>query len=79
LFSVTLHAIVYFWLMPAYIAFYAAPQAARATLQQTMVRLTFIMFMHLCRWGCTTSSPILSAGGEELRQSFLTLSPCRRC
>ena len=29
LFSVTLHAIVYFWLMPAYIAFYTLlPQAA---------------------------------------------------
>ena len=29
LFSVTLHAIVYFWLMPAYIAFYTlVPQAA---------------------------------------------------
>ncbi len=36
LFSVTLHAIVYFWLMPAYVAFYTlVPQAAgRAALQR---------------------------------------------
>ena len=32
LFSVTLHAIVYFWLMPAYIAFYTlAPASGRRT------------------------------------------------
>jgi cytochrome c oxidase subunit 1 len=47
LFSVTLHAIVYFWLMPAYIAFYAlAPEAAGGRLySDTMGRLTFIMFL----------------------------------
>ena len=47
LFSVTLHAIVYFWLMPAYIAFYTlAPQAAGGRLySDTMGRLTFIMFL----------------------------------
>jgi cytochrome c oxidase subunit 1 len=47
LFSVTLHAIVYFWLMPAYIAFYAlVPQAAGGRLySDTMGRLTFIMFL----------------------------------
>ena len=47
LFSVTLHAIVYFWLMPAYIAFYTLlPQAAGGRLySDTMGRLTFIMFL----------------------------------
>ena len=47
LFSVTLHAIVYFWLMPAYIAYYTlVPQAAGGRLySDTMGRLTFIMFL----------------------------------
>ena len=47
LFSVTLHAIVYFWLVPAYIAFYTmAPQAAGGRLySDTMGRLTFILFL----------------------------------
>src|SRR6516225_7537911 len=47
LFSVTLHAIVYFWLMPSYIAFYTlVPQAAGGRLySDTMGRVTFIMFL----------------------------------
>ena len=47
LFSVTLHAIVYFWLMPAYVAFYTlVPKAAGGRLySDTMGRLTFIMFL----------------------------------
>ena len=47
LFSVTLHSIVYFWLMPAYIAYYTlAPQAAGGRLySDTMGRLTFIMLL----------------------------------
>ena len=47
LFSVTLHGIVYFWLMPAYIALYTLlPQAAGGRLySDTMGRLTFIMFL----------------------------------
>jgi cytochrome c oxidase subunit 1 len=47
LFSVTLHAIVYFWLMPAYIAFYTLlPQAAGGRLySDKMARLVFIMFL----------------------------------
>jgi cytochrome c oxidase subunit 1 len=47
LFSITLHAIVYFWLMPAYIAFYTlVPRAAGGRLySDTMARLTFIMFL----------------------------------
>jgi cytochrome c oxidase subunit 1 len=47
LFSVTLHAIVYFWLMPAYIAFYTlVPQAAGGRLySDTTGRLTFVMFL----------------------------------
>jgi cytochrome c oxidase subunit 1 len=47
LFSVTLHAIVYFWLMPAYIAYYTlVPQAAGGRLySDTMGRLAFIMLL----------------------------------
>lgn len=47
LFSWTLHAIVYFWLIPAYIAFYTmAPEAAGGRLySDTMGRLTFVFFL----------------------------------
>ena len=47
LFSVTLHSIVYLWLMPAYVALYTlVPQAAGGRLySDTMGRLTFIMFL----------------------------------
>ncbi len=47
LFSVTLHSIVYFWLMPAYIAFYTLlPAAAGGRLySDRMARLAFIMFL----------------------------------
>jgi cytochrome c oxidase subunit 1 len=47
LFSVTLHSIVYFWLLPAYIAFYTLlPQAAGGRLySDTMGRLAFIMIL----------------------------------
>ena len=47
LFSWTLHAIVYFWLFPAYIAFYTmAPQAADGRLYSDLMgRLTFILFL----------------------------------
>ena len=47
LFSWTLHAIVYFWLIPAYTAFYTmVPRAAGGRLySDTMGRLTFILFL----------------------------------
>src|SRR5215203_2033749 len=47
LFSWTLHAIVYFWLFPAYIAFYTMfPRAAGGRLySDTMGRLAFILFI----------------------------------
>ena len=47
LFSWTLHAIVYFWLFPSYIAFYTlVPRAAGGRLySDTMGRLTFILFL----------------------------------
>src|SRR5260370_6034345 len=49
LFSVTLHAIVYFWLMPAYIAFYQlVPQSAGGRLySDTMGRLPFLLVLVL--------------------------------
>jgi cytochrome c oxidase subunit I len=76
LFSVTLHAIVYFWLMPAYIAFYTlVPEAAGGRLySDTMGRLTFIMFL-------VFSPPVgmhhlladpEHASGFKFVQSFLT-------
>jgi cytochrome c oxidase subunit I len=47
LFSWTLHAIVYFWLLPAYIAFYTmVPRAAGGRLySDEMGRLTFVLFL----------------------------------
>ena len=47
LFSWTLHAIVYFWLMPAYIAFYTIiPRAIGGRLySDTMARLSFALFL----------------------------------
>ncbi|RDS86342.1 b(o/a)3-type cytochrome-c oxidase subunit 1 [Dyella psychrodurans] len=47
LFSWTLHAIVYFWLMPAYIAFYTiVPRAIGGRLySDTMARIAFAMFL----------------------------------
>jgi cytochrome c oxidase subunit I len=47
LFSWTLHAIVYFWLFPAYIAFYTmAPREAGGRLfSDTMGRISFILFL----------------------------------
>ena len=47
LFSWTLHAIVYFWLMPAYIAFYTIlPRAIGGRLySDTMARISFALFL----------------------------------
>lgn len=47
LFSWTLHAIVYFWLMPAYIAYYTiVPRAIGSRLySDTMARASFAMFL----------------------------------
>jgi cytochrome c oxidase subunit 1 len=47
LFSWTLHAIVYFWLMPAYIAFYTlVPRAIGGRLySDTMARVAFALFL----------------------------------
>jgi cytochrome c oxidase subunit 1 len=47
LFSWTLHAIVYFWLMPAYIAFYTiVPRAIGGRLySDTMARIAFALFL----------------------------------
>ena len=47
LFSWTLHAIVYFWLMPAYIAFYTlVPRAIGGRLySDSMARVAFVLFL----------------------------------
>jgi len=49
LFSWTLHAIVYFWLLPAYIAFYTlVPRAAGGRLySDRMARVVFVLFLVL--------------------------------
>ena len=49
LFSWTLHAIVYFWLLPAYVAFYAlVPRAAGGRLySDRMARVVFVLFLVL--------------------------------
>jgi cytochrome c oxidase subunit 1 len=46
-FSWTLHAIVYFWLMPSYIAFYTlVPRAIGGRLySDTMARISFVLFL----------------------------------
>ena len=46
-FSWTLHAIVYFWLMPAYIAYYTIfPRAIGGKLySDTMARISFVLFL----------------------------------
>jgi cytochrome c oxidase subunit 1 len=58
LFSWTLHPIVYFWLFPAYIAFYTmAPQAAGGRLySDTLGRLSFVLLLlSACRLECIIS------------------------
>jgi len=47
LFSWTLHAIVYFWLLPSYVAFYTmTPRAAGGRLySDTMGRIAFVLFL----------------------------------
>src|ERR1700756_1602467 len=47
LFSWTLHAIVYFWLIPAYIAYYTiVPRAIGGRLySDTMARISFVLFL----------------------------------
>ncbi|MDP9046338.1 MAG: cbb3-type cytochrome c oxidase subunit I [Pseudomonadota bacterium] len=49
LFSWTLHAVVYFWLMPAYVAFYTiVPRAIGGRLySDTMARVAFVLFLVL--------------------------------
>jgi hypothetical protein len=53
LFSWTLHAIVYFWLIPAYIAFYVLlPQAAGGRLySDKMGRIAFLLLLAGCTSG----------------------------
>jgi cytochrome c oxidase subunit 1 len=47
LFSWTLHAIVYFWLIPSYIAFYTVvPRAIGGRIySEPMARLSFVLFL----------------------------------
>ena len=84
LFSWTLHAIVYFWLIPAYIAFYTmAPQAAGGRLySDTMGRLAFILFLvysmpvgmhHLFM------DPQSRPASSSCRWASRRWSRCRRC
>ena len=73
-FSWTLHAIVYFWLMPAYIAFYTiVPRAIGGRLySDTMgASRSCCSWCSRCRSASTTCSPI--------RRSAPASSSCTRC
>jgi hypothetical protein len=70
LFSWTLHAIVYFWLMPAYIAFYTiVPRAIGGRLySDTMGRVAFVLFLVFSMpIGIITRSPIRRSGRLQVR------------
>jgi hypothetical protein len=82
-FSVTLHAIVYFWLMPAYIAFYisaASGPADASTATPWAVSPSSCFCCFPCRWGSITCSPIRRSAwaSSSFSPSSRSWSPCRR-
>ena len=72
-FSWTLHAIVYFWLMPTYIAFYTiVPRAIGGRLySDTMGRVAFVLFL-------VFSMPIGIHHFSPIRRSVRASSSCTR-
>ncbi|WP_198148894.1 cbb3-type cytochrome c oxidase subunit I [Luteibacter yeojuensis] len=82
--SWTLHAIVYFWLMPAYIAFYTiVPRAIGGRLNSdTMGRVTFVLFLVFSMpIGIHHLLPIRKSvpGSSSSIRSSLRWSPCPSC
>ena len=83
-FSWTLHAIVYFWLIPTYIAYYSIfPRAIGGRLySDAMARISFILFVvvampigvhHLF------TDPQVGAGFKFIHSVFTAWSHCRPC
>ena len=74
-FSWTLHAIVYFWLIPAYIAYYTiVPRAIGGRVySDTMSRIAFIMFLVIAMpigMHHTFGDPQLGAGFKFIHSAF---------
>src|SRR5690348_9133198 len=74
-FSWTLHAIVYFWLMPTYIAYYTiVPRAIGGRLySDTMARLSFILFLVVAMpigMHHTFADPQVGAGFKFIHSAF---------
>ncbi len=77
-FSWTLHAIVYFWLIPTYIAFYAIfPRAIGGKLySDTMGRIAFILFLVVAMpigIHHTFADPQIGAGFKFIHSAFTAL------
>ncbi|UDL90627.1 b(o/a)3-type cytochrome-c oxidase subunit 1 [Mesorhizobium sp. PAMC28654] len=77
-FSWTLHAIVYFWLMPTYIAYYTIlPRAIGGKLySDTMGRLSFILFLVVAMpigMHHTFADPQVGAGFKFIHSAFTAL------
>src|SRR6476660_10511828 len=77
-FSWTLHAIVYFWLMPSYIAFYTlVPRAIGGRLySDTMARISFILFLVIAMpigMHHTFADPQVGAGFKFIHSAFTAL------
>ena len=77
-FSWTLHAIVYFWLMPTYIAYYTiVPRAIGGRLySDTMARIAFILFLVVAMpigIHHTFADPQVGAGFKFIHSAFTAL------
>jgi cytochrome c oxidase subunit 1 len=77
-FSWTLHAIVYFWLMPTYIAYYTiVPRAIGGKLySDTMARISFILFLVVAMpigVHHTFADPQVGAGFKFIHSAFTAL------
>lgn len=77
-FSWTLHAIVYFWLMPTYIAYYTiVPRAIGGRLySDTMARISFILFLVVAMpigMHHTFADPQVGAGFKFIHSTFTAL------
>jgi cytochrome c oxidase subunit 1 len=78
LFSWTLHAIVYFWLMPTYIAYYTiVPRAIGGRLySDTMARISFVLFLVIAMpigIHHTFEDPQVGAGFKFIHSAFTAL------
>jgi cytochrome c oxidase subunit 1 len=77
-FSWTLHAIVYFWLMPTYIAYYTiVPRAIGGRVySDTMARISFILFLVVAMpigMHHTFADPQVGAGFKFIHSAFTAL------